>query len=208
MAVVCIFFSLQLVINMMLQGMKRYKVVYLNEFTGIIVNICLDIPIILFLDRIGLPAYIGSMFATITGVSTSLTIVLVSMKKTFHFRYKSIARALIMSIIGTAVICVFMIAYQKVVPEASRWIFKAIRFGMGGLLSSVIYFGLAYKSGALAQIYGRGKTEFNNDEAPSEKIDFCEGLAGYLPGLFYAMKQTNSPGRKNIQKYEYNSIAF
>lgn len=157
MAVVCIFFSLQLVINMMLQGMKRYKVVYLNEFTGIIVNICLDIPIILFLDKIGLPAYIGSMFATITGVSTSLTIVLVSMKKTFHFRYKSIGRALIMSLLGTAVICLFMIAYQKVVPEASRWIFKAIRFGIGGLLSSVIYFGLAYKSGALAKFMGEEK---------------------------------------------------
>lgn len=159
MAIVCIFFSLQLVINMMLQGMKRYKIVYVNEFTGIIVNICLDIPIIILLDKIGLPPYIGSMLATITGVSTSLTIVMVSLKREFHFDYGPIVRALVASIVGTIVISVFMAGYQYLIPDANRWITKVIRFGVAGVLASVIYFALAYKSGALGRFMGQEKLD-------------------------------------------------
>lgn len=159
MAIVCIFFSLQLVINMMLQGMKRYKIVYINEFTGIIVNICLDIPIIILLDKVGLPPYIGSMFATITGVSTSLTIVMVSLKREFHFDYGPIVRALVASIAGTIVISLFMAGYQYLIPDANRWITKVIRFGVAGVLASILYFALAYKSGALVRFMGQEKLD-------------------------------------------------
>lgn len=159
MAIVCIFFSLQLVINMMLQGMKRYKIVYVNEFTGIIVNICLDIPIIILLDKIGLPPYIGSMFATIIGVSTSLTIVMVSLKREFHFDYGPIVRALVASIAGTIMISLFMAGYQYLIPDADRWITNVIRFGVAGVLASILYFALAYKSGALGRFMGQEKLD-------------------------------------------------
>ena len=37
--------------NMMLQGMKDYKIVYLNTIVGLVINALLDVPMILLLNN-------------------------------------------------------------------------------------------------------------------------------------------------------------
>ena len=56
-----------------------------------IINILLDIPMILLLNKIGFPPYLGSLFATMIGLTISELIVAISLRKEFKFKsYKEI----------------------------------------------------------------------------------------------------------------------
>ena len=98
-----IFFSLQLVINMILQSMKNFKMVYINTIVGIVINILLDIPMILFLNKIGIPPYLGSLFATIIGLVISESIVAISLRIKYKFRYGNIISTLFKTLLGTII---------------------------------------------------------------------------------------------------------
>ena len=113
MTVTSILFSLQLVINMILQGMKKFRLVYINTLTGIVINILLDIPMILLLNKYGLPPYLGSLFATMTGLFISELIVAIALRKEFKFKYRTIVNTILKTLLGTAAMAAVIILIKK-----------------------------------------------------------------------------------------------
>ena len=71
-----ILFGTWTVLNTSLQSLKKFKVIYMNSAIGLTCNALLDIPMILLLDKLGLPSYIGTILATCIGFSISITIVI------------------------------------------------------------------------------------------------------------------------------------
>ena len=80
------------VMSTALQGFKKFKVVILATVTGLVINACLDIPVILLLDKLGFNPYYGTMIATIIGSSVSILIILSYLKKNFDFKYDLILK--------------------------------------------------------------------------------------------------------------------
>jgi peptidoglycan biosynthesis protein MviN/MurJ (putative lipid II flippase) len=141
---------------MMLQGMKEYKVVYLNTIVGVIINACLDIPIILFLDKVGLPPYLGSLIATIIGQGTAIIIVLISLKKEFKFKYSPILKTILKTILSVFLMVILMYILRFIFNGNERYLLKLIKVGICGIISMGFYFFLTYKTNTLNEALGDG----------------------------------------------------
>lgn len=114
MTAISILFSLQLVINMILQGMKKFKLVYINTLIGIAINISLDIPMILLLNKYPIiPPYLGTLCATTIGLFISELIVAISLRKEFKFKYRSIVSTMLKTIFGTLIMSGFLVLIKK-----------------------------------------------------------------------------------------------
>lgn len=157
MAVTSIFFSLQLVVNMILQGMKNFKMVYVNTVTGIVINILLDIPLILFLNKTPVPPYLGSLFATMTGLAISELIVVIYLKKKYSFHYRNIIATLFKTIFGTAImaIVVYLLKEYLFTTLVNRFLL-IIELGLIGVLGVGVFLAIAYKTKLMDEVLGEG----------------------------------------------------
>ena len=153
-SIVSIFFSLQMVINMSLQGMKKYKIIYLNTIVGAVVNAILDIPMILLLNKIGFYPYLGTLFSTLIGQIISISIVLISLKKEFKFNYKSILETAIKVILSCIIMMIFMYILESVMFNKDSYFITLIELGICGILSVGSYILISYKLGFMRQILG------------------------------------------------------
>ncbi len=156
MTITSILFSLQLVINMILQGMKKFKMVYINTITGIVINILLDIPMILLLNKFGFPPYLGSLFATMIGLFISELIVAISLRKEFKFKYRSIVNTLLKTLLGIipmgiVIILIKMFLFTTLVNRIVL-IGELILIGLAGI---GVFLLVSYKSGLLDEVLGK-----------------------------------------------------
>ncbi|MBQ6475369.1 MAG: polysaccharide biosynthesis protein [Clostridia bacterium] len=158
-AILSIAFSIQLVLNMMLQGMRKYKVLFANTLIGITVNAGLDIPLILLLNTIGAPCYIGSVLASIIGATTSTAIILTSMKKSYGFRYKDVF-IFMKRYYGPLILSILLMVGLRFAlfrGEMTSKIIVMLLLLAAGIVTVGIYLVLTYRTGALRRIAGTGK---------------------------------------------------
>ena len=157
MAVTSIFFSLQLVMNMILQGMKNFKMVYINTVTGIVINIILDIPLILLLNKTPVPPYLGSLFATMIGLFISEMIVAMYLKKKYSFHYRNIIATLFKTIFGTAImaIVVYLLKEYLFTTLVNR-LLLIVELGLIGVLGVGAFLLIAYKTKLMDEVLGEG----------------------------------------------------
>lgn len=147
------FFTLSLVLSMILQGMKKYKVVYISTFTGLIINTLLDVPMIILLNKIGFYPYLGSMIATIIGQIITITIVLVSLKKEFKFGYMPAVNTLKKMIVPLIIICVLAKLIEPIFT-LNNYIVTFILLGVVGIIYVGIYGLFTYKNNLLKDLLG------------------------------------------------------
>ena len=105
-AISYILFGTWTVLNTSLQSLKKFKIIYLNSGIGLLCNALLDIPMILLLNKLGLPAYIGTVLATCIGYSISITIVIKYLKKEMNFNFKKTLELLKNIIIPTLIMII------------------------------------------------------------------------------------------------------
>lgn len=147
------FFTLSLVLSMILQGMKKYKVVYISTFTGLIINTLLDVPMIILLNKIGFYPYLGSMIATIIGQIITITIVLVSLKKEFKFGYMPAVNTLKKMIVPLVIISVLAKLIEPIFT-LNNYIVTFILLGVVGIIYVGIYGLFTYKNNLLKDLLG------------------------------------------------------
>ena len=150
---------------MSLQGMKKYKIVYISTFTGLIINTLLDIPMILLLNKLGFYPYLGSMVATIIGQFITIYIALSSLRKEFSFSYRPIFNSFKKMIIPLILIIIPSLYISKYFVFNSRiraFIFLAI----AGTIYVGIYALITYKNKLLQDLLGdRLLKRFNKKSA-------------------------------------------
>jgi len=154
MSIVSIFFSIHMVVNMMLQGMKKYKIVYINTFVGLFVNALMDIPFILILNKLNIYPYLGTLCSTILGQLVSLTIVFIYMKKEYNFEYKSIFKLLFKSFLPLISMIITILVLKLFINNSGGYLIKVIKLGICGVISLGIYVLLALKTKSLQNIFG------------------------------------------------------
>ena len=152
-----ILFSLQLVINMILQGMKKFKLVYVNTFVGIIINILLDIPMILLLNKIGFPPYLGSLFATMIGLTISELIVAISLRKEFKFKYKTIVSTILKTLLAVIpmTIAIYLIKRFFFTTMVNRIVLIGELCAIG-IVGVAIFLAISHFTGLLDEVLGKG----------------------------------------------------
>ena len=153
-AFINILYSIQLVMNMMLQGMKQYKLIFTSTLVGLVINAILDIPMIFLLNNLGLKAYLGTLLATALGEIISIGIILLSMKRKLHFEYGAVWKNLFWSCAFMVPSVIIMLLFRKVFFHNTSYIMTLIQLGIAGMGSVGFYAAATYLTGISEKVFG------------------------------------------------------
>lgn len=154
-ALINIIYSIQLVMSMMLQGMKRYKLIYISTIIGLILNAALDIPMILLLHKLNLKAYLGTLTASAIGFTVSVIIVFAVMHKKYRFRYRSVRNTLIRAAVTCVIPAAIMVLLRQVFFRNTGYLLTLVELGVSGLLSVGAYLLITYWLGIVDWLFGK-----------------------------------------------------
>lgn len=148
---------IKITLCMAMQGLKRTKTVCIATIVGILANLILDVPFMLLLYYFGLTGtcYIGAIIATMIGQALCVIIILVSLRKTFNFRYGSLIKPFIKvaypSVIMGAVVYLLTVLFPIGMTRSLNQIIQlCIYAGVG----AVVYIVITYFNGAITEIFG------------------------------------------------------
>ncbi|MEG2457546.1 MAG: polysaccharide biosynthesis protein [Bacilli bacterium] len=148
--------SVLIVVNMALQSLNRFKIIFTCTGIGLLLNALLDIPAMIFFNFIGLDAFYGAIAATIIGYSVSIVIAFAYLKHDIGFKYKEvylIIKKAIIPILG--MVCILLL-FNLFMPINSKNPFILILVILAySLVGSIVYIFLGYKNGLLFDIIGK-----------------------------------------------------
>ena len=153
-AIVSILFSLQMVMDMMLQGIKNYKLVFINTFLGLFLNAALDVPMILLLHKVGLNPVIGSIVASFIGQSVSIAIIMIGTRKKYQFSFKNVFVVLTQILLSCVIMSGIIILLKQLMPAETTYFQAFGLLALFGIISMGIYLLLTYKIGTFKKVLG------------------------------------------------------
>ena len=143
------------VINTSLQGFKKFKLVIISTLIGLSVNIILDIPMILLLNKIGINPYYGTSVATLIGASCSMIIVLTYLKRNLNFNYKGIIKNLRKTIIPILIMFAVVFLLNNLIGYPLNTLLTILKLAILGIIGMVVYLVLMYKNKGLQDVFGK-----------------------------------------------------
>ena len=153
-AVVSLWIGVLTVMNTAVQGFKRFKLVIISTVIGLLVNIALDIPMILLLNKLNFRPYYGTSIASIIGATVSALIILIYLKKELNFSYKIIRKNLGKMIIPlcSMMILVFLLAY--LLKSRHNRLYNIFKCFIIGIIGAFTYFYILKINNGLNTVFG------------------------------------------------------
>ena len=137
------------------QVLKYYKVVFLSLFSGLVLKTLINVSLINQLYHLGLPAYYGSILASILGYTLSLVICLVALHKLCGVNYEETIKQFINTLCGTVLMVIGLLIVKLIIPIASTNRFINIPIVIiYTAIGMIIYFFYMYKTKSIDKIFG------------------------------------------------------
>lgn len=138
-----------LLINL-LQSLNKSKVTLITLVSALCVKIVLNVPAMLYLPRIGIPAYQGSTIVTLTVQVGMILFILIYLNRKFQLNLKAIRGNLIKIIFsGFVMIGVLFILKNFVAINTATKLSSLFVVLLYALVGGIVYLGLTYKFGLL-----------------------------------------------------------
>ena len=150
--------NISMISNATLQSSNRFKLVYLNNIIGLLLNALLDVPLMLLCHKIGIGAYYGAIFASSIGYITSIYISLHYIQKEdgFKLNYSSTFKTVFKIILPTICMIVVLILLNKFLNlDVYDKLGSLITIIINAALGAIIYLGISYKTGIIENIFGK-----------------------------------------------------
>lgn len=150
-----LFANIYMISTSTLQGLNKFKSVYICAIGGFGLTAILDIPMMLLFDKLSLYPFYGAITATIIGYSLSIFIGLKTINKDCAISYKDTLNKLLRILVPVISIVAALVILKIFLP------FHNLNRGMS-LLYTVIYsavgvttyLSIAYKMGLIKEIFG------------------------------------------------------
>ena len=142
------------VFNSILQSMKKFKMIYINTITGLLCNTLLDIPVIILLDKQGLPPYIGTIIATCIGYIVSITIVVFYLKKEMGFYFRDTLKLIRKMLLPTVTTVLLLVGLKYLIVLGDGRLMSFIGLALFGGVGALVFLFIAYKNGAINTVFG------------------------------------------------------
>lgn len=150
-----LFSNLFTITNMTLQGINKFKTVYISAISGFLLNALLDVPFMLLFDFLKLPAYYGAILATIVGESIAVIIALISLKKAYNFNYKETENVFIKTLVPLFTMIVVVVLLKVFIPFNVEARTSCILFtAASSIIGAASYFIVASEMGLINSILG------------------------------------------------------
>lgn len=154
-----LFLNIYMITSSALQGLNKFKIVYLATISGFVTNALLDVPIMLFYNKIGIPAYLGAITASIIGYILSVTIALIALSKECKLEYRKTFLTILKMIIPTVAMILVVLIVRKLYPlNVHSRLSCVLYITINALLGGLTYFVIAFKQGILEKILGKRMT--------------------------------------------------
>jgi len=128
-----------------LQGLNKSKLIYISVGLGLLINLCLDIPLMILFNNIGIYPYYGAIAATIIGYSISLIIPLVTLKKKYNLNYSSTIKKL-PKLFGIYLIMILLsLGYRGIINNVNGRMIMIPLIGIIGIILVILYYFLNKK---------------------------------------------------------------
>lgn len=138
-----------------LQGINKYKLVIATVMIGLVTNAILDVPLMLFFDKIGMNVSYGAITAALIGYTLSIVTSMGILKKKYLFRFNQTFKRLPKYIIswGSFILSIYLM--KLFIPTNLHGRFIQIPILMiYGIVSFFIYIYINYKNGNIKSVFG------------------------------------------------------
>lgn len=153
---VALFMSLFTTSVTIVQVLKDYKTVFISLLSGVVLKALLNTTLICGFNSMGLPAYYGSITATILGYGVSLIICLVSLHRKYSINYEGTFKESLNVILGGILMAISLLLLRFIVPQSvdNRFlnIFIIIIYT---LIGGIVYLIFTWKMGTIKSIFGK-----------------------------------------------------
>lgn len=145
--IVTVFDCLYMVLNSLMQSLNRKQIIYFSVTAGLAINLIADVPMMHLFKALGLPAYIGAVFATFTGFAVSNTMSLVYLRKHIpELRYSDTLKALPRALLSIAAALAAGIALRLILPvESTSKLIQILNIAACGAVSGGVYIALSFR---------------------------------------------------------------
>ena len=148
--------NVAMIISCTLQGMNKYKHVYLMNLIGSLTNAILDVPLMILFNKLNLPAYYGASVSSIIGYTTSTLIGLKYINKDKNISYKETIKVIFKSLIPALSMLVVLLIINHFIPLDVYKKFDAIiLIIINAIIGGIIYIYLSFKLNIPYQIFGK-----------------------------------------------------
>ncbi len=147
------FYVLFLICSKNLLELKEYKFLYIIMFIGIMINILLKIPLIDGFNKMGLPAYYGSITSIVLGYFIPVLISLIYLNIKYSINYENTVKVILDIILSILVLAIVLVLLKIIIPinTPNRFInilVALIEFIVGML----VYLFVSIKTGVIYKI--------------------------------------------------------
>ena len=111
--------SIYIIVNSLLQSLSKYKLLFISVILGILINIGLDVPLMHLFNSIGLNAYHGAIFSTFIGLSISVIIPIIYLKKELKFSFNDTLKTLPRTLFNIIVVIIVDLLLSMILPMES-----------------------------------------------------------------------------------------
>lgn len=138
-----------------IQVLKYYKEVFISLFSGFLLKVLLNVPLIYGFHKMGLPAYYGAITCSILGYLLSLVICLICLNKKYGIHYENTIKQAVNIFSSTIVMAIIILLLQLVLPvvSASRLLNIPIVL-MYTIIGAGVYLFLTMKMNTLQTVFG------------------------------------------------------
>lgn len=151
-----LFINIYMITSSALQGLNKFKTVYLSTISGFVTNALLDVPIMLLYSKIGIPPFLGAVTASIIGYSLSIIIALVSLKRECKLEYKDTLRVLVKMFVPTTAMILVVLLLHLIIPVSYASKLSCILFvAIHAIVGAAVYFVVSWKMGIVQNVLGK-----------------------------------------------------
>lgn len=138
-----------------LQGLNKFKIVYLSTITGFVANALLDVPLMLLYNKIGFPPFLGAVTSSIIGYSLSIIIIFIALHKECKLKYRSTLKVLLKLFVPVIIMILFVLIGMHFIPVNLNSKLSCIVYvGLNAIIGGVVYFIITYKMGIFNYVLG------------------------------------------------------
>ena len=143
------------VTNSVLQGLNKFKALYICIFAGFITNALLDVPLMLLFSKLGLPVYYGAIVATFIGYSLTIFMVLCTLHQKQGLSYTKTFKLLFKSLIPLTLMILVVCLLKVVIPLNIASKLSCIMYvAIISIVGAFVFLYISYKMKILQDIFG------------------------------------------------------
>lgn len=147
--------NLSMIVSSTLQGMNKFKYVYLTNIIGSIVNALLDVPFMILFNKLGIPAYYGATTASLLSYGLSIIVGLKLINHEKNISYKQSIITTLKTLIPSLTMAIILIIINKFIPlNPYKKIDSILLITINTIIGAIIYIYLSIKLNLLKEIFG------------------------------------------------------